>query len=138
RYGVTSNVIAPIAASRMTQDYMGPLAEIADPDVVAPMVVYLASRDCSVTHEIFSAGGGRFARVFIGLTPGWTAPRGTRPSLEDIREHLDEIRDETGYLVPDTSAAEGEILAKLLEGTAPNDSKERGRAAGLTPGRAVS
>ena len=58
------------------------------------------SEACELTHEIFSVGGGRFARVFVGLAPGWTAAKGAEPSLEDIRDHLGEIRNEEGYIVP--------------------------------------
>ena len=71
KYGILSNVIAPLAATRLSQGVMGPAADLLDPECVTPMVVYLASEECSLTHEIFSAGGGRFARVFVGLTPGF-------------------------------------------------------------------
>ena len=38
------------------------------------------------------------ARFFIGLTPGYYNPTLT---VEDVRDHLTEIRDEDGYIVPD-------------------------------------
>jgi hypothetical protein len=37
------------------------------------------------------------ARFFIGLTEGYANPALT---LEDVRDHVDEIRDEKGYTVP--------------------------------------
>ena len=43
KYGIR-NVIAPIARTRMTEDLLGPLAELLDPEQVTPMVVYLARR----------------------------------------------------------------------------------------------
>ena len=42
-------------------------------------------------------GGGRVARVFIGVTPGSPTPSSR---VEDVRDHFDEIRDEDGYVVP--------------------------------------
>ena len=38
------------------------------------------------------------ARYFIGLTTGIYDPGLT---VEDMRDHFDEIRDEDGYIVPD-------------------------------------
>ncbi len=40
------------------------------PELVAPMVAFLAHEDCPVTGEIYVAGAGRFARLFIASTPG--------------------------------------------------------------------
>ena len=41
------------------------------PDLVAPMVALLAHEDCPVSGEIYAAGAGRFARIFIAMTPGY-------------------------------------------------------------------
>ena len=46
-------------------------------------------------------GGGHVARVFIGVTPGYTDTEDL--TAEDVRDHFDEIRDEDGYEVPATS-----------------------------------
>jgi len=37
-----------------------------DPGNVAPMVAYLAHESCQVSGEVYVAGGGRFARLFVG------------------------------------------------------------------------
>nr|MBO2498659.1 SDR family oxidoreductase [Acidimicrobiia bacterium] len=116
KYGIKSNVVAPVAATRMTQDLLGPFAEKLDPELVAPLVAYLASEDCEVTHEVFSAGGGRFARFFVGLTPGWVAPR--EVEAEDIAEHLAEIRDTEGFHILSSATEELQLLGSILEGTA--------------------
>ncbi len=65
KYNITSNVIAPVAKTRMTEDLLGPLADMVDPEQVMPLVVYLASEACDLTHQVFSVGGGRYARIFI-------------------------------------------------------------------------
>jgi hypothetical protein len=64
------------------------------------MVAYLASSACRVSGEAFSAGGGRFARVFIGVSNGWLSPQPETATAEDINEHLDEIEDLGGYALP--------------------------------------
>jgi NAD(P)-dependent dehydrogenase (short-subunit alcohol dehydrogenase family) len=66
KYGITSNVIAPVAASRMTEDIMPPqLLDRLQPDYVSPLVAYLASEACTDTGRIYSVGGGYMARVAI-------------------------------------------------------------------------
>ncbi len=52
------------------------------PEKVVPMAVYLASRECRVTHHNFSAAAGRYARVSMGLGRGWFAP-GPEPATAD-------------------------------------------------------
>jgi NAD(P)-dependent dehydrogenase (short-subunit alcohol dehydrogenase family) len=115
RYGITANAIAPIARSRLTLDFLGPLADALDPELVMPLALFLVSERCDLTHELFSVGGGRFARAFVGLAPGWTAPRGARPTLEDVADHLAEIRAEDGYVVPAGINDEMALLLKALE-----------------------
>ncbi len=68
-------------------------------DLVAPMVAFLAHEDCPVSGEIYAAGAGRFARLFIASTPGYVHD-GAQPTVEDIAEHWAAINDETGYFVP--------------------------------------
>jgi hypothetical protein len=56
----------------MTEGIMDNLGLQLDPEYVTAMVCYLGSEQCELTHEIFSVGAGRYARVFVGLCPGWT------------------------------------------------------------------
>ena len=84
------------------------------PELVVPIVVYLASRSCTLTHEVFSACAGRFARVFVGLAAGWVAERGTPPAVEDIAAHIDEIREPEPYTIPTSIIDEvAQILDRL-------------------------
>jgi NAD(P)-dependent dehydrogenase (short-subunit alcohol dehydrogenase family) len=111
RYNVRTNVICPVASTRMTEELLGGFADGLSPEKVTALAVYLASEECSTTHGIYSAGGGRFARMFIGLAPGWFAGRDAQPTAEDIAEHLVEIDAADGYLTP---ASNGEELGQLL------------------------
>ena len=116
KYGITSNVIAPVARTRMTEDLLGPFAEFVDPAQVMPMVVFLCSEANQFTHEIFSAGGGRYARFFIGVNQGWFAGKGTVPTVEEVADHLDEIRDISDYQVLGSATDELTLLGQTLAG----------------------
>ena len=62
RYGVRANAIAPVARTRMSANVPSELAEMGDPEDVAPMVVYLLSDAAKdVTGQVFTAVGGRIA-----------------------------------------------------------------------------
>jgi NAD(P)-dependent dehydrogenase (short-subunit alcohol dehydrogenase family) len=102
------NALAPIARTRMTEELLGGLADKLDPKLVSPIVAWLVHEDCPVTGEIYSAAGGRIARFFIGLTPGYYNPDLT---LEDVRDHFDQIRTDEGYIIP---AGPGDELKALL------------------------
>ena len=114
RYGIHSNVIAPMARSRLTEQLLGPVATVLDPEHVVPLALFLVSDQCDLTHEVFTAGGGRFARIFVGVTPGWFAAKSERATLEEIAEHIGAIRGEAGYCVLDSATAEVELALKLL------------------------
>jgi hypothetical protein len=83
------------------------------------MAAFLAHEACPVTGEIYTAGGGRFARLFIGSTPGWLADadgHADGPSIDDVAAHWAAINDETGYEVPgDLLAWSAGFLAHLGE-----------------------
>ncbi|TMR98895.1 hypothetical protein [Nonomuraea basaltis] len=76
---------------------MNALAGKLDPALASPVVAFLAHEDCPVTGEIYTAGAGHVARYFIGRTKGFYQPD---LSIESVRDHLSEIRDETGYTTP--------------------------------------
>ena len=110
KYNIKVNVLAPIARTRMTEDLLGELIEALDPNCVTPLVTWLASDQCDHSAQIWSAGGGRYARMFVGLTQGWYAGKSAVPTPEEVRDHQDEIRDEKNYVVPDSIAEEMKIL----------------------------
>ncbi len=111
---IKCNTIAPIAKTRLTEQLLGAMAEHLDPEHVTPLVAYLCSEQCELTHECFDVGGGRYARVFIGLAKGWTQPSGFA-TPEDIAANLDKIRDEEGYVVPDSIAGEMQAAMEALK-----------------------
>ncbi len=111
---IKANAIAPVAKSRMTEDLLGPLVDRLGPEFITPVVAWLAHEDCPVSGEVYSCGGGHVARVFTGVTQGWTDTESL--SVEDIRDHFDEIRNEDGYLVPANLTEELQQTLKALGG----------------------
>jgi NAD(P)-dependent dehydrogenase (short-subunit alcohol dehydrogenase family) len=110
KYNIKSNVIAPIANTRLTKELLGPLADSLEPEQVTPLVCYLVSEESEITHEIFSVGGGKFSRIFVGMAPGWAAGKGAKPSVEEVRDNMDKIRDQEGYAVPGSIGDEMKLL----------------------------
>jgi NAD(P)-dependent dehydrogenase (short-subunit alcohol dehydrogenase family) len=97
KHGMKVNLVAPAAMTRMAggSDDTGAMA----PELVAPLVAYLAHEECPVNGEIYAAGAGRFSRIFIASTPGYVH-RGPDVTVEDVAEHWESINDDTGYSVP--------------------------------------
>jgi NAD(P)-dependent dehydrogenase (short-subunit alcohol dehydrogenase family) len=119
--GIKVNLIAPAAWTRMAGEPTdaGDIASQMSPDLVAPMAAFLAHEACPVTGEIYAAGAGRFARIFIASTPGYVH-RTPDPTIEDVAGNWDAINDETGYDVPaDLAAWSSTFMAHLL----PNDAE---------------
>jgi NAD(P)-dependent dehydrogenase (short-subunit alcohol dehydrogenase family) len=109
------NTIAPVATTRLTESLFGGLAAALDPTFVTPLVVYLCSEKCELTHEIFDVGGGRYARIFIGMGKGWMAPKGKKPSADDIFDHIDVIRDTADFVIPASIAEETGAIIEALK-----------------------
>jgi hypothetical protein len=76
---------------------------------VVPIVVFLASRDCEVTHHNVSACAGRFSRVFVGQAHGWVAQAGENPTAEDIAAHWTEV------IAPEPFSVPGSIFDEVAE-----------------------
>ncbi len=115
KYNIKSNVIAPIANTRLIKELLGPLAESLEPEQVTSLVCSLVSEESEITHEIFSVGGGKFSRVFIGMAPGWAAGKGAKPSIEEVRDHMDQIRNQDGYAVPGSIGDEMKLLMESFK-----------------------
>ena len=129
--GIKVNAITPIAFTRMLDACLDGMPGDSTPDpeavdamrnlmgqfgaaLVSPVVAFLAHESCPVTGEIFSAGGGQVSRVFVGRTNGFFKPD---LSIEDVRDHLDEIRDDAAYTIPSDSGAETAMVLQLLGGS---------------------
>jgi NAD(P)-dependent dehydrogenase (short-subunit alcohol dehydrogenase family) len=115
RYGILANAVMPYGNTRMGADldqfHAESLMRKLDPELVVPLVTFLASRDSHLTHQCISACAGRYARVFVGVSDGWLAPEGARPSAEDVVDHLAEITATDPYIVPGSLVDEMDDVA---------------------------
>ena len=131
RLGILCNAIQPNAYNRMGEDMARVMDEEAvgrfsivpglgpsmAPDFTVPLAVYLASETCQSSHAVYSSLGGRFARVFTGITTGWQGGRDHPSSAEDVAAHFDEIGDTArGFVVPDDLINEYELLLSQSAG----------------------
>ncbi|MDT5306083.1 MAG: hypothetical protein QOE48_1753 [Mycobacterium sp.] len=94
--GVTSNVIVPAAVTRMAEGVDTSAYPPMGPELVAPVVGWLAHESCSVSGEMFIALAGRVARAVIAESPGVYRPLWT---VDDVGEHLGAIRNIEAPLV---------------------------------------
>ena len=113
KYNIKANAIAPLALTRMTESlFSGAMAEKLQPELISPIVAFLAHEDCPVSGEVYSVGGGRVARVFIGETPGYFNANLT---MEDVRNNFEQIRNEEGYIVPANISEETAMFMPYLK-----------------------
>jgi NAD(P)-dependent dehydrogenase (short-subunit alcohol dehydrogenase family) len=110
KYGIKTNLISPVAETRMTSHVIGKLAGRVDPRLISPLMAYLAHESCTVNGHMYSVGGGRVARVFIGLTQGWGHADLGDLTVEEIRDHLAEIEDLAGFTIPRSAADDHRVV----------------------------
>jgi NAD(P)-dependent dehydrogenase (short-subunit alcohol dehydrogenase family) len=121
-HGILANTVLPFGYSRMVTETVPDKAYLEKsgflnairPELVVPLVVFLASRACNVTHHNYSTGAGRYARVFVGLGKGWLAEPGSRPTADDIAAHLDELSATAPFEVPASIVDEVLAISKRL------------------------
>ncbi len=88
------NAIAPVAATRMTENLMpAEILEQLKPEYVTPGVVFLCSEEAP-TGAIMTAGAGAFALSRIVETEGVYLGHGA--SVEGVRDNWAKISDEAG------------------------------------------
>ncbi|MCU1345219.1 MAG: short-chain type dehydrogenase/reductase [Acidimicrobiia bacterium] len=110
-HGIAVNALMPLGITRMSAnkaeqadkmtETFAPIKGRIRSAWVTPMVAYLASNACQENGEIFSAIGGRYARVFMGIAPGWVSPGDEPPTAEDLAANMASVGDlDHGYAIP--------------------------------------
>jgi len=117
--GILANVILPSGATNIEvrgetrappgdrlRETFGNLRSFLDPEFITPLVVYLCSDQCEVTQRIYSVIGGRYARVFVGVSEGWMTQDTLPPSVEEVVGHFPAIGALEGWTVPQSAEDE--------------------------------
>ncbi|GAA5129672.1 SDR family NAD(P)-dependent oxidoreductase [Haloechinothrix salitolerans] len=94
KYNVLANAVAPMAATRMTQDVApAELLEKLPAEQVAPIVGYLLTDECTDSGTVVVAGGGKAYRVQLFQGEGVTFP--STPSIDEVAEAWPRLTDLT-------------------------------------------
>jgi NAD(P)-dependent dehydrogenase (short-subunit alcohol dehydrogenase family)/acyl dehydratase/putative sterol carrier protein len=130
KHHIKINTVAPIAATRLTEDVLPPdLFEKLKPEFVAPIVLYLCSEGCKENGAVFNAGIGYFSRAAVVSGPGITIGDGkTIPTVEEIDRHWVAINSLEGAKeFTNVTAAFGDMLM-----ASPPPGEETQAGAGLS------
>ena len=92
KYNIKTNAVAPLAATRMTEDILAPeLFAKLTPEYVAPVVAYLCSEEVSDTASVFIVGGGKVQRTALFQNDGVTFA--DVPSVDEVAAKWGDITD---------------------------------------------
>jgi NAD(P)-dependent dehydrogenase (short-subunit alcohol dehydrogenase family) len=81
KYNVMVNTVAPVAGTRLTQTVMPKeMVDKLKPEMVAPAVIYMVSKECTDSGLVIEAGAGNYNRAAIVKGPG------LRPGMDDIKD----------------------------------------------------
>ncbi len=127
RYGILVNTVAPIAATRLTEDILPPdIAAQLKPEYIAPIVLYLSSKECSKTGTVINAGAGCFNRAAFVTGRGLVLDdSGEPPTPERLLKNWQIISDIQGgkefYSTTEALGAMLEVSQPEKQGATPTD-----------------
>ncbi|AQT78117.1 serine/threonine protein kinase [Mycolicibacterium litorale] len=92
KYNIKANALAPIAATRMTEDILPPeVFQKLTPEYVAPVVGYLCTEEVPDTASVFIVGGGKVQRAALFQNEGVTFEQ--VPTVDDVAAQWSTIDD---------------------------------------------
>lgn len=141
KYNILANVIAPIAASRMTETIMPPdVLENLKPDWVVPLVAVLVhSSNTEETGSIFEVGGGHVAKLRWERAKGGLLKADSSMTPGAVLSKWNDINDFTQPSYPTGPANFVELLeeAQKLPANPPAQNPDfKGKVALITGGGA--
>jgi NAD(P)-dependent dehydrogenase (short-subunit alcohol dehydrogenase family) len=117
KYNIKTNTIAPVAASRLTEDVLPPdLFKKLKADYVMPIVLFLVSEANQDSGMIFNCGAGWYSRTAVVCAKGVTIGDGIRPiKPEEIQDNWDVIKGLDGAKPLGSVADSFEHMMPLLQ-----------------------
>ncbi|HDM32264.1 MAG TPA: SDR family oxidoreductase [Deltaproteobacteria bacterium] len=93
KYNIKTNVLAPVAATRLTEDVLPPeIFEKMKVEYVTPAVLYMCSELCEDSGVIINAGLGYFSRSAMMTGPGAILSDGKKvPTPEEVMDNWEKI-----------------------------------------------
>lgn len=132
KYNIKVNTVAPVAATRLTEDILPPeMLEKLKPEFVSPLVQFLGSDRCTDTGLVFNAGMGYFNRAAIVTGPGAVVGDGkTPPTLEQVHQNFEALDlMDGGEEYPNATAA----FTPMLDAFNPKKAKQEASPKGGGP-----
>jgi len=120
KHDIKVNTVAPIAGTRLTEGVLPPeVFEKLKPEFVAPLVLYLCSKQCPVNGAVYNAGMGFFSRAAVITGPGALLGDGKEvPTPESVAASMDRIKSLDGAQeYPNAVAAFGPMLERTRGAT---------------------
>lgn len=125
KYNITCNVLAPGAASRLTQTvWTQDMMEVMKPDWVVPLVGVLVNEKCRENGSIFEAAAGHYSKIRWERSKGFlTHPESLTADV--VLQNWEKIVDWRGAEHPSEPANLFQMLekAKTLPQTVPDQGK---------------
>jgi NAD(P)-dependent dehydrogenase (short-subunit alcohol dehydrogenase family) len=122
--GVKCNLIVPSAVTRMAEGIDISAYPPMDPDLVAPVVGWLAHESCSITGEMLISIAGRVAKAFVAETAGVYRPSW---SIEQVGEEIDAIRNtDAPWILPVVPSGHVDHIRRSFAMAARGSSENRG------------
>ncbi|SCY95953.1 SDR family NAD(P)-dependent oxidoreductase [Alkaliphilus peptidifermentans] len=118
---IKCNLVSPLAATGQTSYALNKeLHKQLDVEMVAPLVAYLASEECTHNGSTFVAGGGYFSSVGIFEGGGVYIPK-EKLSIESIFGNISQITDlSMGVHISSTGQSAKKIFRKIFSGRRAN------------------
>jgi 3-hydroxy-3-methylglutaryl CoA synthase/NAD(P)-dependent dehydrogenase (short-subunit alcohol dehydrogenase family)/putative sterol carrier protein len=137
KYNIKINTVAPMAASRLTEDILPPdIFAKMKPEYVAPVVLYLCSDVCDESGAILNTGMGYLSRAAILTGPAvQLGDEACPPTPEDMHANWEKINGLEGAKeMPDLTTALLDLIAPPTE----SDGDDDGQAAQSAEGPSVA
>lgn len=111
---IKTNVVAPIAATRMLRSERGDLWEgRATTEAVSAVVAFLASEQCEISGQVFHTVAGHVCRIVLGETAGLLIGDGA-PTAEDVASSAAQLMSNQGLWWPRDSAESTDRIRRAL------------------------